>query len=75
MTPRRAPATAPRGRPMPKTKLSGEDVRLIRELLEERERVREAAAELTIQKIADKFEVDRTTITRIGNGRYWKEVV
>ncbi len=60
---------------MPKTKLSEEDVRLIRELLDERERVREAAAELTIQKIADKFEVDRTTITRIGNGRYWKEVV
>lgn len=59
---------------MPRKRLTDDDVRLIRELLEEREERRRAADELTIQRIADKFDVDRTTITRIANGRYYSKV-
>lgn len=57
---------------MPKYKLTEEQVREIRDLLDEREEIRERAAELTIQKIADRYKVDRTTITRIGNFQCWK---
>lgn len=60
---------------MAKAKLTKEQVREIRDLLDEREEARARAAELTVQKIADRYGVDRTTITRIGNFRYWKEVV
>lgn len=60
---------------MPKYKLKEEQVREIRALLDEREEARARAAELTVQKIADRYNVDRTTVTRIGNYQYWKDVV
>lgn len=63
-----------RGMDLPHSKLTDDDVRLIRALIEERESHKKAAAQLTNKKIAEKFGVHFRTIDRISAGENWTHV-
>lgn len=63
-----------RGIQLPHAKLSEDDVRLIRELMSEREYHKRQAAQLTNAKIAEKFGVHVRTIDRVTNGENWGHV-
>ena len=63
-----------RGEDLPWSKLTADDVMLIRGLVEERDRLRKEASQLTNAKIADKFGVHRRTIENIVNGGGWRHV-
>lgn len=54
--------------------LSEHDVRLIRALLAERERLLAEAANLTVEKIAAKFDVQPITIQKIRYYQTWRHV-
>ena len=55
------------------SKLEKNDIRLIRELAGERERLIREAKSLTNQKIAEKFEVHEHTIWRVLNFASYKD--
>jgi len=59
------PKNPARGMELPQTKLTPDDIRLIRELVAERERLKREAAKLTNAAIAVKFEVHQRTIDRV----------
>jgi hypothetical protein len=63
-----------RGSQLPHAKLSEDDVSLIRQLVDERERHREEAAKLTNAKLAKKFGVHVRTIDRFTAGEGWGHV-
>lgn len=63
--------TTKRGSQLPHAKLTEDDVRLVRELVDERDRHKAIAAALTNRKIADKFGVHVRTIDRITAGNGW----
>lgn len=63
-----------RGMDLPQSRLTDEDVRLIRALVEERERHREEAAKLTNAKLAEKFGVHVRTIDKVTAGENWGHV-
>lgn len=63
--------TQKRGSQLPHAKLNEDDVRLVRQLVDERERHKAIAAELTNRKIAEKFGVHVRTIDRITAGNGW----
>lgn len=63
--------TQKRGSQLPHAKLDEDDVRLVRELVDERERHKAIAAALTNRKIAEKFGVHVRTIDRITAGNGW----
>jgi hypothetical protein len=54
------------------TKLTPDDVRLIKQLVVERQRLRDQVRELTNRNIAIKFNVKRSTIDAITMGVNWK---
>lgn len=53
-----------------KTKLTKEDIVLIREAVKERERLREEAMLLSNEMLASKFGVSPTVISTLINGHY-----
>ena len=55
-------------------KLTDEDVRLIRQCVIERERLREQARQLSNESLSKKFEVSERTIERIVQNRGWIHV-
>jgi hypothetical protein len=55
-------------------KLTEYDVKLILELDEERREIRQRLQDLKIAKIAEKFDVSATVISRIVNGHEWRHV-
>lgn len=66
------PAINPvRGTDHPLSKLTDDDVRLIRECVAERERLREEARRLSNEALAEKFGVHHRTIERITQYRGW----
>ena len=64
-----------RGEDLPHAKLTDEDVRYIRLLVEQRELYKRQASELTNAKIAEKYDVHVRTIDRITAGENWTHVV
>jgi hypothetical protein len=56
------------------SKLTEEDARLIRALHAEGKALREKAKTLTLQAIADKFEVSERAIWNVVNGRTWRDI-
>ena len=60
-----APRNPARGLELPQTKLTPDDIRLIWELVAERERLKREAAQLTNAAIAQKFEVHQRTIDKV----------
>ena len=60
-----------RGSELPQSKLTEDDVVLIRGLVDEREKLKQQARQLTNAKIADKFGVSNRTIDRITAGEIW----
>ena len=63
-----------RGSDLPQAKLSSDDVRLIRELVDHRESLKREAKSLTNSAIAEKFNVHRRTIERITSEETWLDV-
>ena len=63
-----------RGEDLPHSKLTNDDVLLIRELIEYRDMLRQEASKLTNAKIAEKFGVHFRTIDRISAGENWTHV-
>lgn len=63
-----------RGKDLPWAKLSEDDIRLIRACVEERERLRAQAAELSNAKLAEKFGVHEATIEKVLSGVTWGHV-
>jgi hypothetical protein len=55
-------------------KLTADDVRLIRELVAERERLLAEAARLSNAAIAEKFEVHENTVWKVTRGAGWIHV-
>lgn len=60
-----------RGIDLPQSKLNESDVKLIRGLIKERDRLKREISELTNEKIAEKFAVHRRTIERLSSGETW----
>jgi hypothetical protein len=60
-----APKNPARGMELPQTKLTPDDIRLIKQLVAERERLKREAAKLTNAAIAVKFDVHQRTIDRV----------
>jgi hypothetical protein len=58
----------------PQAKLDESDVRLIKQLLAEREHHRQQAAALTFESIAAKFGVHEGTIRHIYGGKIWTHI-
>jgi len=56
-------------------KLTEDDVRLIYALIDERNRLMKQAKDLSNAKIAEKFEVDKTTIGKLERGEIWTDVL
>lgn len=65
---------AKRGEQLPQSRLADEDVILIRQLVEERNKLKAQIAELTSAKIAEKFDVHSRTIDRIIAGHGWTHI-
>lgn len=63
-----------RGSDLPQSKLEEQDVRLIRELVAERERHKRAARELSNARLAEKFGISLRTIERLLHGETWWHV-
>lgn len=63
-----------RGSELPQTKLTDADVKLIRQCVLERERLREEANKLSNEALAEKFEVHIRTIDRVTQYRGWIHV-
>ena len=63
-----------RGEELPQARLTEGDVRIIRELIEERVRLHKEARALTNKRIAEKFGVHIRTIDRINSGETWGHV-
>lgn len=63
-----------RGEDLPQSKLTEDDVRLINELVEYREKLKRELSNLTNAKIGEKFNVHRRTVERITSGRGWGHV-
>jgi len=59
---------------LPHAKLTEDDVKMIRELMAEREYHRRQASHLTNAKIAEKYGVHQRTIDRISAGENWGHV-
>lgn len=64
-----------RGEELPHAKLTNQDVKNIRALINYREGIKAEASELSNKKIAEKFEVHVRTIDRISSGENWAHVV
>ena len=64
-----------RGGQLPQAKLTEADIRLIRALVRERNRLRAEASELSNCKLAEKFNVHRCTIEKIISGETWAYVL
>lgn len=60
-----------RGSQLPQSRLTEDDVRLIRQLVEQRDELIRRARELTNARIAEKFDVHRRTIDRVTSGEGW----
>jgi hypothetical protein len=60
-----------RGTDHPLSKLNDDDIRLIRECVAERERLRQEANRLSNEALAEKFGVHHRTIERITGRRGW----
>ena len=63
-----------RGSQLPWSKLNESDVKMIRDLVEARNKLKAELSELTNKKIAEKFEVHVRTIDRITAGEGWGHV-
>lgn len=63
-----------RGSQLPHAKLTESDVRIIRQLIEHRQSLRDQANQITNQKLAEKFGVHHRTIDRISSGESWGHV-
>ena len=63
-----------RGSELPWAKLTEQDIQLIRELVEERERLKAQARALTNARIAEKFGVHVRTVDRVTAGETWGHV-
>lgn len=63
-----------RGEQLKHSKLTDDDVRMIRDLIEHREELKRQASELTAAKIAEKFGVHVRTIDRVSGGESWGHV-
>ena len=63
-----------RGSELPQAKLTEDDVRLIRQAVEERERLRAEASRLTNKSLAGFFNVHQRTIDKITEGHGWTHV-
>jgi len=70
-----APINPARGTALPHTKLTEDDVDLIRRCVAERERMRREANKLSNQQLAEKFGVHQRTIDRITQNRGWIHVL
>lgn len=69
------PAINPvRGTDHPLSKLTDDDIRLIRECVAERERLRQEANRLSNEALAAKFNVHHRTIERVTQRRGWIHV-
>jgi len=63
-----------RGEQLPQSKLTDDDVRLLRKCAAERERLRKEANELSNKRLAEKFEVHIHTIEKILQRSTWIHV-
>jgi len=63
-----------RGEELPQSRLTDDDVRTIRELIDQRSELLRQARELSNRKIAEKFGVHFRTIDRIATGETWGHV-
>jgi hypothetical protein len=63
-----------RGQQLPQSKLTDEDVRLLRKCVAERERLRKQANELSNKKLAEKFDVHVRTVEKALQGYSWIHV-
>jgi len=63
-----------RGSELPHSKLCEEDVRLIRQLINERDDLRKKANELSDEVLADKFDVSPSTIRKVKWREVWNHV-
>jgi len=61
-------------RPHRTCKLTEDDVRLIRELTDERERLLTAASKVSDRALAEKFEVSKSTIHCIAKRYKWAHI-
>ena len=65
---------AKRGTDLPQSRLTDDDVRTIRALIEHRADLLRQAKQLTNKRIADKYGVHFRTIDRISSGETWGHV-
>jgi len=63
-----------RGQDLPHSKLTNEDVKLIRELVDHRDQLKKELSGLTNKVISEKFDVHRRTIDRITGGHSWTHI-
>lgn len=63
-----------RGQQLKHSKLTDEDVRLLRKCAAERERLRKEANELSNKRLAEKFDVHPRTIEKVLQGFTWFHV-
>jgi len=63
-----------RGEDHPSSKLTGDDVALIRALLDEREKLLAEANRLTDRKIAEKFDISRSYVQKLRTRAAWIHV-
>ena len=66
--------TAPHGAQLPQSKLTADDVRMIRALVAERDRMDERRRALTNAAIAEKFGLHVRTIEKVIRGETWGRV-
>lgn len=67
-------ANVKRGQDLPQSRLTEDDVRTIRELIDQRSELLLQARELSNRKIAERFGVHFRTIERIATGETWGHV-
>jgi len=63
-----------RGETLPQSRLTNDDVRLIHEAVEERQRLREQANQLSNQALAQKLGVHQRTVDKVVQRRSWMHV-
>ena len=63
-----------KGENHPQSKLSSADIRNIRALVDIRNEHRRKAAELTNEKIAEKFDIHEGHVRRIASGKNWSHL-
>ena len=64
-----------RGEQLKHSKLTNDDVKMIRQLVEHREDLKRQASALSAAKLAEKFGVHYRTIDRVTAGENWGHVV